>query len=94
MQWSTHCNVEDTRWILRERGIPLIGTDPRTFACAVPADLLQHRMRILITSFLEDLLSWTSFDILWAQRYAVESMCRMLYTLKTGEVTSKRAALE
>ena len=28
MQWSTHCNVEDTRWILRERGIALTGPDP------------------------------------------------------------------
>ncbi len=51
-------------------------------------------MRMLIESFLEDLLSWTNFEIIWAQRYAVESMCRMLYTLETGEVTSKGAALE
>ena len=94
MRWSTHCNVEDTRWVLRERGIPLIGPEPRTFACEVPADMLRDRMRMLIESFLEDLLSWTSFEIIWAQRYAVESMCRMLYTLETGEVTSKRAALE
>ncbi len=94
MRWSTHCNVADTRWILRERGIPLIGPAARTFACVVPADLLRRRMRLLIESFLEDLLSWTSFDIIWAQRYTVESMCRMLYTLETGEVTSKRAALE
>ncbi len=94
MQWSTHCNVADTRWILRERGVPLIGPEPRTFACEVPADLLRDRMRTLIGNFLEDLLSWTSFDMIWAQRYAVESMCRMLYTLETGEVTSKLAALE
>ena len=94
MRWSTHCNVADTRWILRQRGIPLIGPEPRTFACDVPADLLRDRMRTLIGNFLEDLLSWTSFDIIWAQRYAVESMCRMLYTLETGEVTSKLAALE
>ena len=94
MRWSAHCNVADTRWILRERGIPLIGPEPRTFACEVPADLLRDRMRTLIGNFLEDLLGWTSFDVIWAQRYAVESMCRMLYTLETGEMTSKRAALE
>ena len=29
MQWSTHCNTEDVRWTLRERGITLSGPDPR-----------------------------------------------------------------
>ncbi len=94
MQWSTHCNVEDIRWILRERGIALTGPDPRVFACEVPADMLRKKMRLLIESFLPDLLSWTSFDIIWAQRYAVETLCRMLYTFEIGEVTSKRASLE
>ena len=40
MQWSTHCNVEDTRWILRERGIAVTGPDPRAFACEVPQTML------------------------------------------------------
>ena len=57
MQWSTHCNVVDTRWILREHGIALIGPDPQSFACEVPAAMLQDRMRGLIERFLEDLLS-------------------------------------
>ena len=48
----------------------------------------------LIESFLPDLFSWTSFDIAWSQRYAVASLCRMLYTLDTGEVASKPASLE
>lgn len=48
----------------------------------------------LIESFLPDLFSWTSFDIAWSQRYAVTTLCRMLYTLDTGEVASKRASLE
>jgi hypothetical protein len=51
-------------------------------------------MRRLIESFLPDLFSWTSFDNAWAQRYAVASLCRMLYTLDTGEVASKEASLE
>ena len=51
-------------------------------------------MPSLIDSFLPDLLSWTSFEIGWAQRYAVTSLCRMLYTLERGEVPSKPASLE
>jgi Domain of unknown function (DUF4111) len=94
MQWSTHCNTEDVRWVLREHGITLAGADPREFVRRVSADALRSRMRPLIESFLPDLLSWTSFDIAWSQRYAVTTLCRMLYTLDTGEVASKPAALE
>jgi hypothetical protein len=94
MQWSTHCNTEDVRWTLREHGITLAGPEPRQLVAEVPGDVLRSKMRPLIEGFLPDLLSWTSFDIAWAQRYAVTTLCRMLYTLETGKVTSKPAALE
>jgi predicted nucleotidyltransferase len=94
MQWSTHCNSEEMRWTLRERGITLAGPDPRGLVGEVSADALRRRMRRLIGSFLPDLFSWISFDTAWAQRYAVSSLCRMLYTLETGEVASKQASLE
>jgi hypothetical protein len=94
MQWSTHCNTEDVRWTLRERGITLAGPDPRELVAEVPAEALRSRMRRLIESFLPDLFGWTSFDIAWSQRYAVSTLCRMLYTLDTGEVASKQASLE
>jgi predicted nucleotidyltransferase len=94
MQWSTHCNTEDVRWTLRERGITLTGPDPGDFVSAVPAGALRSKMRPLIESFWPDLFSWLSLDSAWAQRYAVTSLCRMLYTLDTGEVASKQASLE
>jgi hypothetical protein len=94
MQWSTHCNTEAVRWTLRECGITLAGPEPRELIREVPADALRSSMRPLIESFLPDLFKWTSFDIAWSQRYAVATLCRMLYTLETGEVTSKPAALE
>ncbi len=94
MQWSTHCNTEAVRWTVRERGITLAGPDPRELVHEVSADALRSRMRQLIESFLPDLFSWTSFDIAWSQRYAVATLCRMLYTLETGQVASKQASLE
>jgi hypothetical protein len=95
MQWSTHCNSEDVRWTLRERGLTLAGIEARQFVAEVPADVLRSKMRALIARFLPDLLSWTNFDeVAWSQRYAVATLCRMLYTLDTGEVTSKQNALE
>jgi hypothetical protein len=94
MEWSTHCNREEHRWTLRERGIVLAGPAPSTFVAAMPPSALRARMPEYIDDFLPDLLSWTTFDIAWAQHYAVTSLCRMLYTLQTGEIASKPAALE
>jgi hypothetical protein len=94
MQWSAHCNSEDVRWVLRERPLVLEGADPRTFACEVPTISLRKKMRTQIEDFLRDLRTWTTFEISWSQRYAVEATSRMLYTLEHGEVISKQGALD
>jgi len=94
MSWSPHCNAEDVRWVLRERPLILEGADPREFACEIPVSALQTTMRAQIETFLDDLLSWTSFDLSWTQRYAVEATSRMLYTLERGAVISKHDALD
>jgi predicted nucleotidyltransferase len=94
MEWSTHCNSEDVRWVLAERPLVLAGVDPREFACEVPAAVLRAKMRPQIENFLDDLMTWASFEISWTQRYAVEASSRMLYTLEHGEVISKQSALQ
>lgn len=50
-------------------------------------------MREYAPKLLQDLFTWVSFDIAWAQRCAVTTFCRILHTLDTGRVTSKKAAL-
>jgi hypothetical protein len=40
-----------------------------------------------------EMLTWTKLDSPWAQRYAVTTLCRILYTLETGQVASKRVSL-
>ena len=94
MAWSAHCNTEDVRWVLRERRVVLNGADPHEFACEVPTTALQRKMQPQIESFLDDLLTWTTLEISWTQRYAVEASSRMLYTLERGEVISKQDALD
>jgi predicted nucleotidyltransferase len=94
MEWSAHCNTEDVRWVLRERPLILVGADPREFACVVPVAALQAKMRRQIENFVDDLLTWTSFEVSWTQRYAVEATLRMLYTFERGEVISKQDALD
>jgi hypothetical protein len=80
--------------VLRERPLILEGADPHDFACDVPVRALQRTMRPQIENFLDDLLSWTTFDLSWTQRYAVEASRRMLYTLERGEVILKQDALD
>ncbi|MEX2395174.1 MAG: aminoglycoside phosphotransferase family protein [Actinomycetota bacterium] len=93
MQWSTHCNTEVVRWSLRECGVTLAGPAPATLVDPVDAGVLRARMRESLKTFLPDLLSWTSLDVAWSQRYAVATICRILYTFATGRVASKRASL-
>jgi len=60
----------------------------------VPAERLRVSAPSRIDGFLEDLRGWAPFDGSWTQRYAVESMSRMLCTLEGGEVVGKRTGLD
>lgn len=93
MQWSAHCNTEVVRWSLREHGVTLAGPDPRALVDEVPAEVLRARMRRYAGEFLPGLYTWTDFSNAWTQRYAVTTFCRILHTLDSGQVTSKKAAL-
>jgi len=93
MQWSTHCNNEVPRWSLRECGVTLAGPDPKTLVDEVTPAVLRARMRRYAVEFLPGLIAWIGFDVAWAQRYAVAQYCRILHTLHSGPVTSKRAAM-
>jgi hypothetical protein len=79
--------------VLRERGITLLGPDPKTLIDPVSPDELRAAMRVLLhgwgAHFLEhpELLAGRGY-----QSYVVLSLCRLLYTLQTGEVVSKSAA--
>jgi hypothetical protein len=89
MQWSEHCNSAVVRWILHEHGVSLAGAPASQAVDAVPTGILQMKMSREIPTFIAELLGWISFDIAWAQRYAVESLCRMWFTFETDEVSSK-----
>jgi hypothetical protein len=90
MQWSEHCNTAVVRWILHERGLTLYGLPVKDVVDALPEGVLRADMAREIPTFLPDLFGWISFEIAWAQRYAVESLCRMWFTFETDEVASKR----
>ncbi len=93
MAWSEHCNQPWTRWILREHGITLVGPCPVELMDPVPDDVLRSSARDALSTLTMDVLTWCPPTVAWCQRYLVVQACRSLYTVRTGEVASKRDAL-
>jgi hypothetical protein len=92
--WDTHCNSLHARWILRHHGITIVGPPIADLVDEVPPQALRDEMRVALPEVLPGLKTWAPFDIAWTQRYTVSAYCRILYTLHTAEVVSKRGALE
>jgi hypothetical protein len=89
-----HCNTWWVRWILRERGIVLAGPSPRTLVDPVPPEQIRAAARAALPTVVEDVHAWAPREIAWCQRYLVTQVARSLHTASTGEVASKRGALE
>lgn len=88
---SEHDNSQVVRWCLREKGVTLAGPDPKTLVDPVPPAALKAEVRrtmdLCVALGLEPmhLVAWQAF---W-----VGLFCRILHTLETGEVTSKKQAM-
>lgn len=83
-----------TRWILRHHGIALAGPPIASLVDAVEPEALRESMRTALPDVMAGLRTWARFEMAWTQRYTVTEYCRVLHTLRTGRVTSKRGALE
>jgi predicted nucleotidyltransferase len=93
---STHDNQWHVRWILRERGITLAGPKPETLLGPIPLDEMYKEikaaMREVIKYFEEDINAPRSFwNSRFGQPFTVLTYCRMLHSLHTGTVQSKKA---
>ncbi len=87
---SEHDNNQVVRWTLRERGTVLAGPSPKDLVDPVtPADLRTEVRRtldrFLATGLPMPMVAWQAF---W-----VGLCCRILHTLETGTVASKKAAM-
>lgn len=94
LHWAPH----DSSWLvqraaLRTHGITLAGPTPQTLIDPVSPDDLRQAMRGLLNGWISDLLRNPAQIDHWGyQSYIVLSLCRILYTLRTGEIASKPAA--
>jgi predicted nucleotidyltransferase len=93
---DNHCNTAVVRRSLRERGIVLAGPEPKSLIDPVDPNDLRNEVREAIVEFAAWAPSPTKAGGMsrWKQPYLVLNLCRMLHTLETGEVASKRAGGE
>lgn len=94
-EWSTHDNNWHVRWILRERGITLFGQEPAAILSPIPEDKLFAEMRTSLRRILEIFTEsipppLNFFNSQFGQSFAVLTSCRILHTLHTGTVQSKK----
>jgi hypothetical protein len=99
LERSLHDNRWHVRWILRERGITIVGPDPKTLLHLVPTETLRSEavdaIRELKSRFVAEVdrpLGW--FNTRFGQSFAVLTCCRMLYTCKSGTVQSKLSVVK
>ena len=99
LERSIHDNRWHVRWILRERGITIIGPDPKTLLHPIPTGALRSEavaaIQELKSRFFAEIaqpLGW--LNTRFGQSFAVLTCCRMLYTCKSGTVQSKLSGVK
>jgi hypothetical protein len=91
LELDTHCNTAVVRWIVRERGVTLAGPDPKELIDPISGDDLRAYAGWALDEWVDWAKSLTDMSRR-AQNLLVVSFCRILQTLETGQVTSKREA--
>lgn len=93
LERHVHCNTRVVRWSLREKGVVLAGPSPTELVDPVEPEALKAEVRALIRSEFPAWLGKPArIDACWLQAFWVTLCCRMLQTLETGVVGSKKAA--
>jgi hypothetical protein len=90
---DNHDNTAVVRWSLREHGAVLAGPDPRELIDPITPNELRADVRWALGEWAAWFRSIESINRR-ALAVAVLSHCRILHTLASGEVTSKRVAGE
>jgi hypothetical protein len=88
---SEHDNTQVVRWCLREKGVVLAGPAPRELIDPVTPAALRAEVRQTMDLVLS--LSLEPIHLVAWQAFWVGLFCRMLHTLATGAVWSKRASV-
>jgi hypothetical protein len=98
VEQTTHDNKWHVRWVFRERCITLVGQKPETIMPAIPTKELINEVRTSMLQHVEifqaEINSPLGFcNSRFGQSFFVLTYCRMLHTLHTGTVQSKKAGM-
>ena len=92
---STHCNTLVVRWVVREKGIVLAGPSPAELVKPVSAAALREEIRATLRDWGQEILTKPEqYNNRFYQSFIVLSYCRMMHSLHTGAVGSKRAGAD
>ncbi len=92
---SVHCNTLVVRWQLRQHGIALVGPEAITLLPPIPAAALRREILAVIHDWGGEILADPEhFNNRFYQGFIVLSFCRMLHSLHTGTIESKRRSAE
>jgi len=96
---ATHDNQWHVRWVLRERGITLLGPKANSLLPPIPINALRSEVISLMQKIADTFAAeihdpLTFLNSRFGQSFAVLSYCRMLHTLKTDTVQSKFAGMK
>jgi hypothetical protein len=94
LKWAQHDASWDVhRHIVRERGIVVAGPPPETLIEPVPADTLRNAALTALRDWAVPMLEAPArIAQRGYQSFIVLSLCRILFTLETGEINSKQDA--
>lgn len=85
-------------WTLRERGVVVAGPDPRTFVQPANRDEMRRAIAAMSGGWLQESRQDAEWLVWLRQRenqiFVIQTLCRMLYSLRTGAVASKPAAAQ
>ena len=87
-----HCNNAVIRHQVRERSIVLAGPGPKELVAPVDPDILRAESRAVMDEYAEWFESHGERFNRWAQTYLVLTLCRLLFTARTGAVAGKAEA--
>lgn len=85
-------------WTLRERGVVVAGPHPQTLVAPIRPPAMSAAVATIAGEWLDAARHDPTWLVWLRQRphhtFVVQTLCRMLYSLTVGEVTSKRRAVE
>jgi predicted nucleotidyltransferase len=84
------------RWTLRASGVTLLGPEPQTLIDPVSSDEILAAVRVNMVRWVEWIKQPDDPDWLLPRSemaYIVETMCRVLHTLATGELAGKQQSV-